>query len=244
MIDPAQAPLKKLLPVLCEAVGQPLREIEGWLAELKEDRGFLHALNAVILHEPAFAGKQFQDVEELRPYRCLLYLLVRATRPAIMVETGVHNGLGTAFLLLAMRHNGTGRLYSIDLPPADERMLAQGNRAMPQGRESGWLIPASLRDRHELLLGPAERLLPETLGRLGGIDAFLHDSDHSYPHMAFELGLAWRYVRRGGFIACDNVEANDLWFDFVRGVAAPWWLFHSFDSPERVWAHGILRKPT
>ena len=244
MIDASQTPMSEILPNFSIAVGQPLARVEQWFDELRADTSFLSALNAVIADEPAFAGKQFRQIEELRPYRCLLYLLVRATRPEHMVETGVHNGLGTAFILLAMKHNAAGQLHSIDLPPQDERMLAQGNRAMPPEKISGWLIPENLRERHELLLGRAETLLPEVLGRLGAIDVFLHDSDHSYAHMAFELGLAWSYLRPGGYCVCDNVEANALWSDFTRGVQAPNWMFHSFNSASRVWAHGLLRKPT
>jgi hypothetical protein len=45
----------------------------------------------------------------------LLYALVRLRRPASILETGVANGHSTYFLLHALRANGTGRLYSVDI---------------------------------------------------------------------------------------------------------------------------------
>src|SRR5439155_326535 len=45
-----------------------------------------------------------------------LYAIVRELRPRVAVETGVCNGVSTAFLLLALEANGFGELHSIDLP--------------------------------------------------------------------------------------------------------------------------------
>jgi hypothetical protein len=41
---------------------------------------------------------------------------------------------------------------------------------------------------------------------------------------------------------CDNVEQNDAFFDFVRGVSASSFVAASFDSLERTWKHGMARK--
>jgi predicted O-methyltransferase YrrM len=45
-----------------------------------------------------------------------LYALLRELRPDVAVETGVCNGVSTAFLLLALDRNAHGALHSIDLP--------------------------------------------------------------------------------------------------------------------------------
>src|SRR5436190_22702964 len=44
-----------------------------------------------------------------------LFAVLRKLRPAVAVETGVCNGVSTAFLLLALDANGTGELHSLDL---------------------------------------------------------------------------------------------------------------------------------
>src|SRR5436190_4172273 len=45
-----------------------------------------------------------------------LYAILRKLRPAAAVETGVCNGVSTAFLLLALEANAAGELYAVDLP--------------------------------------------------------------------------------------------------------------------------------
>jgi len=236
------ATIEEYLPKLAEAWEVPLNRLRTFYDELQESEAFLAGLNRAIQDVPEFAGVQFGHVSELRLYRCLLYLLTRAFRPEVFVETGVLNGFSSAFVLLAMEHNSAGTLYSIDLPPADERIRAQGTGPLPHGRGPGWAIPNGLRTRHRLSLGDARTLLPRILERHGPLDVFLHDSDHSYQHMMFEMSLAWPYLRPAGWLVCDNVEQNEAFFDFVRGVSASSFVAASFDSPERTWKHGMARR--
>lgn len=138
------------------------------------------------------------------------YMLVRVARPSVMVETGVFDGINTANFLLAMRENRHGRLISIDLPAVGE--IVDSTRGMPTGRlppdcAPGWVIPDELRDRHELLLGDSRELLPKVLEREGTIDAFLHDSLHTYDHMLFEYETAWPRIREGGLFMSDDILA-------------------------------------
>src|SRR4051812_9989904 len=129
--DPAQEPVERCLPLLAVALRKPLAEFEGYWAELQDDRQFLQELNRSIEGVDEFSGRQFRSAAELRPYRCMLYLFTRAVRPDVFVETGVHNGLGSAFTLLALARNGHGTLHSIDLPSSAPGILDQGNRRMP-----------------------------------------------------------------------------------------------------------------
>jgi predicted O-methyltransferase YrrM len=215
--------------------------LHTYLAELNADREFLAAINERIRNVPEFGGKQFTSVSEMRAYRSLLYLVARAATPETFIETGVLNGMSSSFILLGLHHAGTGTLHSIDLPPVDQRIIDQGTIPLPAGRQPGWIIPDYLRPRHDLRLGPAERLLPELLGELGRVDVFLHDSDHSYQHIAFELGAAWRYLASGGHALVDNVEQNAAFADFARGVGATSLVVSTFDGPDRVWQHGVMR---
>jgi len=47
----------------------------------------------------------------------LYYLVCRALRPEVVVETGVGYGVSSAFILKALEQNGGGILHSVDLPP-------------------------------------------------------------------------------------------------------------------------------
>ena len=101
----------------------------------------------------------------------------------------------------------------------------------------------ALRARHDLRLGPAQELLPRALAELATVDVFLHDSDHSYTHMMFEMSLAWHFVRPGGWILADNVEQNASFEDFARSAGGRNMIVSSYLRPDRTWQHGLLQKP-
>lgn len=238
-----QSTVEPLFPGLATAWGVTISQLEAHWAELQECGAFLTQLNGAVRNVPEFSGVHFRHVNDLRIYRCMLYLFTRSIRPETFVETGVLNGFSSAFILLAMQHNGKGTLYSIDIPPDDPRVLAQGSTPLPLGKSPGWVIPQELRKQHCLVLGPAEIFLPQVLVQYKPVDAFLHDSDHCYAHMMFELALAWIHLRPGGWLLCDNVEQNTALHDFLRGVKADGTVIASFDTAERVWKHGLAQKP-
>jgi predicted O-methyltransferase YrrM len=158
-----------------------------------------------------------------------LYWLVRRLRPRTIVQTGVCNGFSTAMLALALARNGDGgELHAIDLPqifdPADPAWTRAGvvyGVIIPEGRSSGWLVPGSCRDRVHVQTGDAAALLPPLLGRLGEIDLFFHDSDHTYAHMAFEFREAKGALRPGGLIVADDIAWNASLWDAADAWAVP-----------------------
>ena len=151
-----------------------------------------------------------------------LYAVLRTLRPRVVVETGVCNGVSTAFLLLALAENGTGELHSIDLPEVAGEQYApgtfwdgKGGAVVPAGKDPGWMVPERLRDRWHLLIGRSQELLVPLLARVGPIDFFLHDSEHSEECMRFEFGAAWAALRDGGVLAADDVLVNESFADFA-----------------------------
>jgi len=133
------------------------------------------------------------------------YLACRVLQPDAVVETGVAHGITSAYVLAALERNARGHLYSIDRPP-----LALGSDEFV-----GICIPDALRAGHTLIRGDARAKLPALLNSLGGIDMFIHDSDHSYGHMKFELGLAYRHLRTPGVVVSDDVNLNAAFHEFV-----------------------------
>jgi hypothetical protein len=152
-----------------------------------------------------------------------LYLIVRTARPRVVVETGVASGISSTIILEALRRNGVGRLYSIDLPSRRE-----GGYLNADGRKEevflrgdlapGWLVPPELRSAWELLLGRSQELLPGLLERLGSVDLFFHDSEHSTDTMRFEFEAAWPRIAEGGFLYADDVTWNRAFDDFSRSL--------------------------
>jgi predicted O-methyltransferase YrrM len=152
-----------------------------------------------------------------------LYAIVRTLRPRVAVETGVANGFSTAFLLQALHANGDGHLHSIDLPREVGRAYergtfyeGEGRAGIPPGSEPGWLIPAELRDRWTLVLGRSQEELPSLLERLGTIDFFMHDSEHSFDCMWFEFTAAWPRLRQGGVLVSDDVNSTEAFGRFAQ----------------------------
>ena len=154
-----------------------------------------------------------------------LYRLLRELEPEVAVETGVCNGVSTAFLLLALEDNRKGILHSIDLPEVAGEEYEEGTfwdgkggAVIPPGKEPGWMVPPGLRERWRLVLGRSQDELPPLLQRVGDIDFFMHDSEHSYECMSFEFRTAWAALRDGGVIVADDVNVNDAWDQFARDV--------------------------
>ena len=154
-----------------------------------------------------------------------LYSIVRALRPEVAVETGVCNGVSTAFLLLGLQRNGTGALHSIDLPEyagaryePGEFWEGKGGAVIPAGKEPGWMIPEELTERWTLRLGRSQDELPPLLARLGSIDLFMHDSEHSYDCMSFEFRTAYPALREGGALVADDIGSNDAFSELATEV--------------------------
>ena len=152
-----------------------------------------------------------------------LYAVLRHLRPKVAVETGVANGFSTAFSLLALERNGDGHLHSVDLPREVGRdydpgtfFEGEGKAGIPSGSEPGWLIPQELKDRWTLTLGRTQDELPPLLDRLGTVDSFMHDSEHSFECMWFEFNEAWPHLREGGVLFSDDVNSTEAFPRFAR----------------------------
>src|SRR5919197_3883859 len=152
-----------------------------------------------------------------------LYAVLRHVRPRVAVETGVANGFSTAFSLLALQQNGEGHLHSVDLPREVGRDYepgtfyeGEGRAGIPSGSEPCWLIPRELKERWTLILGRSQEELPPLLDRLGTVDSFMHDSEHSFDCMWFEFNEAWPHLRDRGVLLSDDVNSTEAFPRFAR----------------------------
>lgn len=181
----------------------------------------------------AFLPQEFQDHlaqcdgADQQGYRLMLYLLVRKFRPQVVVETGVARGVSSAYILCAMKQNGVGQLYSIDLPAKRAAAVVENDNHQHeryklsdgqthQEYEIGHLVPEYLKDRWTLILDDARKALPELMGKLDAIDVFYHDSLHSYDHMKFEFETAWPRLREGGLLLSDDVLWNNAFHEVCK----------------------------
>jgi predicted O-methyltransferase YrrM len=140
----------------------------------------------------------------------LAYKLVRERRPATVIETGVARGVTSESVLRALAENGFGELHSIDLPPP--RMVDAGL--------VGSAIPETLKSRWHYHWGSARRLLPDVLAGSSAPRLFIHDSDHSYSHMRWEIETAWAALEPGDVILCDDTHFHSGFADAAEAVGA------------------------
>lgn len=136
-----------------------------------------------------------------------IWTLVRHLRPDVVVETGVAHGVTSRFILEALLLNRAGNLWSVDLPPFNPVTRQEVGIAVDD--------PA-LRERWTYIAGTSRRRLPPLLSQLRRIDLFIHDSMHSERNVAFELELAWRYLRPGGVMIVDDIDSNPAFGKFCE----------------------------
>jgi predicted O-methyltransferase YrrM len=215
-------------------------EIQGHSTLVKE-------IEASVSKEPTWKTKIFSSVWDLTLYRIVNYCLVRAFRPKMMVETGVLHGLTTHFILSALDRNSAGKLISIDYPSYFEKGVANKdgyNYTLPPKREPGWIIPQKYAHIWKLHLGRSVDVLPKVFSENGEIDIFLHDSEHTYETMEYEMRIAWENLRSGGLLIVDNINANTSFFDFCREKnSSPMVFPQTLDRSNTEVRFGLMRKP-
>jgi hypothetical protein len=182
----------ELAAVVAHGLGRSTAEIREYVREPAGDAQLVGDLRRAL-------RKRADRNDEPRFGRRLgWYAVVRALKPGLVVETGVHDGLGSALLLRALDRNESGRLLGFDTDAA-----------------SGWLVPEWLRQRYELVVGDTR----ETLGRtLAGqrVGVFVHDSLHTYEHERFELELALTHAGDELALVSDNAHATTALADVCR----------------------------
>jgi hypothetical protein len=182
-------------------------ELAAWVADVA---GVLETEAAAIVAEPRADGelrarlrsatarhRLWSKPEPPFGRRAGWYALVRLIRPELVVETGVHDGLGSLLLLRALERNGGGGLVSFDINPT-----------------AGWLVGSD--PRWDFRLEPAIDGLAEVLRGGPGVGLFIHDSLHSYDNERAELELGAARLASNGVLITDNAHGTRALADVCR----------------------------
>ena len=159
-----------------------------------------------------------------------LWCITRHTEPAKVVETGVARGVSSRFILEGLAANGSGHLWSVDLPPMLEGFHASVGAAVPQ----------TARERWTYIRGSSLRELPRLFAAIAPIDVFVQDSIGTRPTVLAELGLAWRALRPEGLLVVNAVNRGDALAEFLAANRPSWHVVGSaspkpaFEDPTRV----------
>lgn len=140
----------------------------------------------------------------------LLYAVTRATRPGVIVETGVSRGVSTRYILEALTRNRHGHLWSVDRVP---------RRRDFDGKSASAVVD---RERWTFVEGTSRRVLPGLLDELGTVDVFVHDSAHTERNMLFEFREVWPHLPMNGLLLSDDIGQNRAFEWFVETVPCEW----------------------
>jgi len=197
--------------------GHDVSEIEGYVRELESDEALAALLRERTLASP---DRHNSDVEPRYGRRLGWYALVRATKPRVVVETGVDRGLGTAVLAAALRRNdkegAPGLVYATDIVPTCGHLFAEPYKTY--GR---------------ILLGDSVELLKKFAEP---VDIFLHDSDHRAEYEWAEFLAIEPRLHPGSIVMSDNSQQTSKLFEFARRLGKSFLYFQ--DQPKDHWWPG------
>jgi hypothetical protein len=193
----------ELVRFLPSVLGVSSEQAAQYLAEIAGDETLRGALEA------RFASRPRRKRRALYGRRIGWYIVTRAEKPTLVVETGVHDGLGSSVFLRALERNAEegheGRLVGIDIDP-----------------QAGWLIPDWLRDSFTFVC--ADSLT--ALRSITSVDIFLHDSDHRAQYEAAEFSAVRSGLSSRAILLSDNAHATDVLRRFAEEQGWPYAYWH------------------
>jgi hypothetical protein len=157
--------------------------------------------------------------------RLMWYPIVRALKPRVIVEAGIHEGLGSEMFLCALRRNGRegfpGRLISFDVY-----------------QDTGWLVHPDLRSNWQVVLEPTTTGLNRVLQDVR-VDLFVHETPHTEELIRTELDAVMRHAGdRLAIIDSSGMSCQTL-RDYCDRFNAHHYFFLDHPHDHIVKSHGI-----
>ena len=163
----------------------------------------------------------------------VVWCAIRHLDPARVLETGVARGVTSVLALSALSQSnaGTGRLWSIDLPPMMSGWHEQSKVLVDEAAWPDWTY----------IRGSSRRTMTSTCKSMQSIDIFIHDSLHTPQTMKYEFELAWPFMSAGSLLISDDVEGNSAFIDFAGSHHIEKW----FTAPkaDKEGLFGVALKP-
>ncbi len=169
---------------LAAALGRPAVELASYVEEVRDDPE---------LSRWRWTMKRRLPIGNRLPW----YLIARAEKPRVVVETGIYQGLGSLTLLRALARNAEeghpGELISFD-----------------EVADAGALVGPHLREGWHRVIGSTRETLPGALeGRQ--VDLMFQDTPHTMENQSFEFGaILERAAPRLLLFDCSGGESPTL----------------------------------
>lgn len=214
LTDLNQRYLAYFLGVVCN---RPAKTMAAYLREVLDDG----QLSAHISRYSRETGRNYLADDDPRYARRIgWYAIVRATRPAVVVETGVDKGLGACLITAALMRNSNegaaGIYYGTDINP-----------------KAGYLLQEPYEKFGKILYGDSI----ESLMKLDvKIDLFINDSDHSVDYEMREFETVAPMLSSHAIIIGDNAHFSDKLINFAEKTNRDFLYFN--EQPRDHWYPG------
>jgi len=173
--------------------GMPYEKIMGYMLELKNDSKIREHISNVWQIDPSMT-----DAEIGFGRRYGWYAFTRALKPKIVVETGVHQGVGAVVICAALERNlqegFEGKYFGTDID-----------------LEAGSLLTNEYARFGEILYGDSLKSLEKMTQN---IDIFINDSDHSKSYEALEYECVKNRLTQNSVILGDNSHVSEKLSEF------------------------------
>jgi predicted O-methyltransferase YrrM len=170
-------------------------EIAGYLREIETDEDFTSYLRGLW---PKHPEKYRTDESPHVGRRIVWYAITRATKPKILIETGVDQGMGAVVLCSALSRNARegypGKYYGTDINP-----------------DAGFYLQRPYADFGQILYGDS---LQSLQGLSCTVDLFINDSDHSESYEQAEYELIKNKLSPNGIVLGDNSHVTSKLAEF------------------------------
>lgn len=197
--------------------GHDLPVIEGFFRELETDQTLRTTLEQRTLASP---DRHNSDLEPRYGRRLGWYALVRATKPRVVMETGVDRGLGTAVIAAALQRNAQegapGVVYATDILASCGHLLAEPYKSYCR-----------------ILLGDSVESLKAFKEP---VDIFIHDSDHRAEYEWAEFLAIEPRLHPASLVMSDNSQQTPKLLEFAQRIGKTFLYFQ--DAPENHWWPG------
>lgn len=148
------------------------------------------------------------------------YAVVRAMKPKLVVETGVHQGIGAVTIITALMRNSeegfSGRYLGTDIDP-----------------KAGVLLKGRYLNFGDLLFGDSLESLEKISEK---VDVFISDSDHSESYEAREYEIMTHKLNPGSVILSDNSHSAETLLKYSRSRHRKFLFFK--EEPKSHWYPG------
>jgi hypothetical protein len=190
-------------------------EAESYINEVRSDQKLNSHLRSTLAED-----NSMKDSSLLLGRRLGWYAMVRAMKPKLVVETGVHQGVGAVTIITALRRNSeegfTGRYLGTDIDP-----------------EAGVLLSEEFLEHGELLYGDSIESLERIKDKVG---ILINDSDHSEVYEAREYEVIHSKLGLGAIILGDNSHVTDALLKYSTSKQRKFLFFK--EEPKAHWYPG------